>query len=121
MIDLATASGSFGRYLVVNGDATISGKLETAELLTRKLSLIADTAATESSRAASFGESILPSGQTQLVVTSTSITQNSLIFITPTSPTEKTLYVMDKKKEEFTVGISSPAATEIKFNWWVIN
>ena len=135
----ATASSSFGslvsdsRFLIkgnggytvtsfdASGNATISGTLETSELLTKKLSLLTEKAATDSAQSASIGDATLPSGQTTIVITSTSITEKSLIFITPTSVTDKTLYVIGKQNGQFTVGIATPTTTDIKFNWWVIN
>ena len=135
----SSVSGTFGsliqnsKFLIQNpggvtvtsfdssGNATVSGRLETAELLTRKLTLMTEKSATDAADAASFGESTLPIGQTTLTISSTSVTQQSLIFITPTSTTDKTLYVFDKKEGQFTVGISAISPTDIRFNWWIIN
>jgi hypothetical protein len=106
-----------------NGNATFSGKLNMAELLTYKLRL--PTTAGESSASGtmqpSIGVGVLPAGTTSAVVTNDTITDASIVFITPTSPISSTLYVVDKQAGEFTVGTTTPQLDPVTFNWWVIN
>ncbi len=106
-----------------NGNATVSGTLDVSNLLAKKLHL--PVTPTESSAsgviAPSIGSSILPAGQSSVTVLNDSITDESLIFITPTSPTPNALYVVDKQQGEFIVGITAPQQDDVHFNWWIIN
>jgi hypothetical protein len=101
--------------------ASVSATLEAGELLTQKLTLLTQKTATDAAFANSFGESVLPSNQSSITILSTSVTQKSLIFITPTSTTNQTLFVAGKTDGKFAVGVSAPTGQPITFNWWVIN
>ncbi|MEP7166771.1 MAG: MerR family DNA-binding transcriptional regulator [Candidatus Woesebacteria bacterium] len=80
---------------------------------------------------ASAGKGTLPSGQTELVIYTNQVTEDSLIYITPNSSTEnKVLYVKSKvAKDEndpesvgsFTIGVDSSISNDVKLNWWIIN
>lgn len=87
---------------------------------------------------ATSGVAILPAGQTQVLIYNDKISDKSLIYITPTTPTEnKVMYVKNKYSSSsdqetpetdqtyaeswFTVGIDTPISTSITFNWWVVN
>ena len=69
------------------------------------------------------GQNIIPAGSQQLVIYNSNITDHTLIYITPASPTaNKVLFVADKKLGSyFTVALDSPIPYDVKFNWWIIN
>jgi hypothetical protein len=69
----------------------------------------------------SIGVGFLPAGATSATVTNDTITDASIVFITPTSPISSTLYVVAKQAGEFTVGTTTPQTDPVTFNWWVIN
>ena len=72
---------------------------------------------------ATVGTSILPSGLTEVKVLNTQITPLSLVYLTPTSPTQnQVLYLKTKKAgESFTVAIEQPISQDIQLQWWIIN
>jgi hypothetical protein len=70
----------------------------------------------------SAGQATLLAGQNWLTIMNTLVTENSLIFITPTTVTDKVISVTQKNSgSDFTVQIQTPSTTDIKFNWWIIN
>jgi len=78
----------------------------------------------ESVSNSSVGTAILPSGDHSVEIETTAVTEDSLIFVTPTSPTGgSTLYVSEKQAgESFTVSLEKEyEERDVKFNWWVIN
>jgi len=61
-------------------------------------------------------------GQTFVEIETIKVTPDSRIFITPTTKTGQVLSVTTKvDKENFTVEIENPAASDIKFDWWVVS
>jgi excisionase family DNA binding protein len=106
-----------------SGNATFSGQLSMAELFTYKLRL--PTTTNESTLSGtlqpSIGSAILPAGETSTTVLNGTISEQSIVFITPTSPISSTLYVIDKYPGEFIVGTVEPQIDDVTFNWWVIN
>ncbi|MDD5481996.1 MAG: tail fiber domain-containing protein, partial [Candidatus Shapirobacteria bacterium] len=84
---------------------------------------------------ASAGEAVLPVGQTDLIVYNDRLTEESMIYLTPTSDTKnQVLYIKakvakttteaeDQSQTEisyFVVGINQPINEEVRFNWWII-
>jgi hypothetical protein len=129
-----SAATSFGKLLVKgaggetvasfdsDGSASVSGTLSTKDLLTQKLTVLRDNENGESTEnTASVGEGVLPRGKTFILIPTSRVTKTSLIFITPTTPTDKTLSVTDTQDGLFTVSVTTPSLTDITFNWWVIN
>ncbi|EKD68212.1 MAG: hypothetical protein ACD_48C00022G0004 [uncultured bacterium] len=96
--------------LIINGSASISGTLTAKELASEKLTITT-----------SVGESMIEKGTNSITVTTDKVGPKSLIFITPTTPTDRTLSVVNKEEGSFTVTLTSPTLTDISFNWWVIN
>jgi Concanavalin A-like lectin/glucanases superfamily len=75
----------------------------------------------ESTASASIGQGLLRVSQTSVTIYNSSVTADSLIFITPTTVTDRILSVVDKTLGSFTVGTTSAPSIDIKFNYWVIN
>lgn len=71
----------------------------------------------------SAGAATIPAGSHELYIYYSGISENSLLYITPTSPTQnRTLFVADKKKGSHAViGLDVAISTPIQFNWWIIN
>jgi hypothetical protein len=70
--------------------------------------------------AASAGKAEIPIDQTEIIIPTNSLTDNSLIFATPdASPIAVSTEKIDNTK--FKIKIANPAANVIKINWWVIN
>ncbi len=107
--------------LIVNGSASVSGTLSAKELASAKFTVEVDKNATNSAQTASVGESMIARGTSSITISTDKVGPKSLIFITPTTPTDKTLSVVNKKEGAFTVAIISLTLTDISFNWWVIN
>ncbi len=94
---------------------------------------------------ASAGEATLPAGALDLYIYNTNLSDKTLVYITPTSPTQnRTLYVSNKEscnlqpttyntstslnaglqpncQKYFTISLDTPVTFDIKFNWWIIN
>jgi hypothetical protein len=132
----AEASGSaLGKLLAVYNEqgesvATIdaSGSANLAAVSTK---LIAIAGAAEATTAASLdgtissnataGTALLPSGATEITITSPYVNGQTLVYLTPTTNTDnKVLFVKAKDTGRFTVAIDAPAGSDISFNWWVI-
>ena len=104
------------------GNATLAGTLRTSELLADKIHMALYPESTASGTfIPSIGTAVLPAGESSITVENESVTDESLVFITPTSPTGNTLYVVDRIPGEFIVGITAPPLEDIRFNWWIIN
>jgi hypothetical protein len=69
------------------------------------------------------GDAYIPIGTKEIVIYNQNITDNTLIYITPTSSTSnRTLFVADKQSgSHFIVALDNETVNEVKFNWWIIN
>jgi hypothetical protein len=77
---------------------------------------------TEEVASASLGEAILPVGDTKVTINTTSVTEDSKIFVTPKTKSSLPLSVTGQENgTSFTVELALPADKDIKFNWWIIN
>ena len=113
----------------ITGNLYVAGRIETKELKTNSI-IIADNSedgidssigTSEISTNATAGKTIIPIGGLEITIRNPKITDDTLVYVTPTSSTNnKTLYVKAKEDGFFTVGFSDPIDTEVSFNWWVI-
>lgn len=104
-----------------------SGSATLADVTTQLITIASGGVATPSALAteatsnATAGESILASPNTELTINSPYVTGQTLVYLTPTANTDnKVLFVKSKTEGSFTVGIDSPASSDIPFNWWII-
>ncbi|KKS14494.1 MAG: hypothetical protein UU73_C0007G0001, partial [Candidatus Daviesbacteria bacterium GW2011_GWA1_41_61] len=68
------------------------------------------------------GTGLLPAGQRKIIIYTKEITENSLVFITPTTITDQILSVTSQiPGYGFTVEVKTPSITNIQFNWWIVN
>ena len=71
---------------------------------------------------ASVGSGDIHTGETEIIIETSSVGENSKVFVTPRSDVGNTpLYVEDVADGSFKVKISDPKEYEVKFDWWVIN
>lgn len=77
------------------------------------------------------GKAVVGSGNSEVVITSSQIKSDSLIYVTPVGSTgNQVLYVKGFTAEnqatpetegQFTVGFDNPAGQNVLFNWWIVN
>ena len=71
---------------------------------------------------ASAGKDTIPAGQTSIVVDTTAVKPESLIFVTATSKTGQVLSVSNQVAgTSFTVNIPAASTQNINFNWWIVD
>jgi len=137
----ATAS-SFGNLLVKGVNQEVVASIDASGSATFKKIVIAGSGepisqnleGTVVATNSTAGEAALPAGETEIMIKTNTLSEKTLIYVTPTSETNnKVLFVKAKKAynpngltdEEkegwFKVGIDSAITSEIKFNWWIIN
>ncbi|MFW6143904.1 MAG: hypothetical protein ACOC4Z_03245 [Patescibacteria group bacterium] len=71
----------------------------------------------------SIGSSNIESDKTSALIRTKKVTENSKVFVTPTTPTDnQQLYISQKVAGKyFVVSVEEKTKEEIKFNWWIIN
>ena len=113
--DLYLQNQLLGGINILNGKVTID---KNGNLKVMKLSV--DTSESSSS---SIGSATLQSGTTFLDVSTTSVTQNSKVFVTPTSETGGQVIIVKAKTtgKGFRVIIEKPYTSNITFDWLIIN
>jgi hypothetical protein len=136
---LASGSGqlasSFGQLIIAGnnnmpvvafdsgGNATLSGALMTSKLYIADASPVGATQSGTLTGNETIGVGTLPANQSQVTISTTKVTSNSFIYLTPvTNPTNHVLYIVTKTPGVgFTVGISSSWDQNMDFNWWIVN
>ena len=67
------------------------------------------------------GAATLPAGETEITISNTNVTQDTYIYLTPTSSTSnQTLFVKSKQDGQFTIAIPEAINSNIQFNYWLI-
>ncbi|MFA5532702.1 MAG: hypothetical protein WDA13_03880, partial [Candidatus Shapirobacteria bacterium] len=136
-------TGSFSvNTLVANEIQT--NKLTAQELTSDQIKIATDSAstiiaseidlniATTSAKVnsnATAGTATLPSGKTELIISTDKITADSMVYITPLASTNnQVLYVKSKNistsnptDSSFTISLDNPLVTDLQINWWIIN
>jgi hypothetical protein len=70
---------------------------------------------------ATAGKAVIPAYSTEIIIRNAKVTDYTLVYVTPTSPTQNNvLYVKSKENGQFTVGFDQPLDIDVSFNWWVI-
>jgi len=103
--------------LKIEGDVEIGGKI-----IAEKIDISKSRTESNQITDASAGKHTIPAGNTEIVIETSVVTKDSLIFVTSTTTTDKVLSantIIEGKN--FTVEIASPDTKDIRFNWWVIN
>ncbi len=108
---------------------TASGSAEFKEITSDKLVIASAEIATDSAQLvdgrittnATTGSAIIPSGRKEIEILSPAITENTLIYITPTSDTKNyVLYIKAKEEGRAVVGFNRALDIDVSFNWWVV-
>jgi hypothetical protein len=122
---LVVNNSSNSAILAINqvGDLVASGAATFSKL---NLGLIQPAFAlspTELVATGSAGTANVSAYQTQVTINNPSVTDKSLIYITPTSSTNnQVLYLLKQVPgTSFTVGLQNPSANAIPFNWIIVN
>jgi hypothetical protein len=108
----ASGSASFAGNLVASGSGTFN-----------KLFITDTPVGTPSASQATAGTGTLSRGQVEVLIPTSAVTANSLIYVTPLSATgNQVLFVKQKSAGAgFSVAIDRQVSTDIQFNWWIIN
>lgn len=135
--------------VAIAGDVTIEGDLAAQSITTDKLVLSSSDDKTQTENAqeesptdapnTSIGTGTLIAGETSVEIETSAVTENSLIYLTPTSSTlNKVLYLKGKVVCEnqpddnqlptagtctpgFVAGIDGVTTQDIQFNWWIVD
>lgn len=110
--------------LTIEGDVDIDGVLGATTLRAEKIEIdIPEPDPTTGKSKASIGTDTITAGETEIVVETTAVTEESKIFITATTTTRRqTLYVIEKTGgESFTVSLDRPLPTDVTFDWFIVN
>ncbi|MDA1079967.1 MAG: hypothetical protein O2840_04755, partial [bacterium] len=68
------------------------------------------------------GKATIAAGTSELVINSTALSEDSLVYVTPVGSTgNKVLYVKSQQAGQFIVGFDTAVITNVPFNWWVVN
>ncbi|MBP6994235.1 tail fiber domain-containing protein, partial [Candidatus Woesebacteria bacterium] len=68
-----------------------------------------------------IGLGLLQAGKTSVAITTPLVNENSRIFVTPLTKTNKPLYVsMVVDGSHFIVSLGETPPTDIRFNWWIV-
>ncbi len=133
-IQLASESGVLssesGKLAIKSGMTEVASIDASGSATFAKLTLSAPTTASGSATNASTGKAVLKQGQTDVIIYTTQVSSDSLIYITPTSSTNnQVLYVSGKQGQDettttvggFTVTLDQALSKDVEFNWWIIN
>jgi hypothetical protein len=98
-----------------SGNLLVQGTIEAETVVAEEFKV--------KSTSANIGSDIMLTGNTEVTILTSSVTETSKIFITSTSSTnDQVLYVSAKTaNESFTVTLDQPAIADISFDWWVLS
>lgn len=102
----------------LNGTLFVDGAISADRVVTRQIEIDRSDASS-----ASAGEGSIVTGQTEAVITSSSIKADSLIFITPVATSAGELpYIVVKSQQDgsFTVLMDKVYPEGVTFRWWVV-
>jgi hypothetical protein len=70
---------------------------------------------------ATAGKAMVPAGVNEITIKNSKVTDYTLVYVTPTSPTENNvLYIKSKQVGQFVVGFTDAINVDVNFNWWVV-
>jgi hypothetical protein len=68
------------------------------------------------------GVGSLPANTSQISITNSNITSDSLVYLTITKGGKnQSLQIISKSTGSFTAGLDSPISEDIEFKWWIVN
>ncbi len=69
---------------------------------------------------ATAGHAKLPAGSEDTTIKNPKVTDETLVYVTPTTPTDNlVLYVKEKTDGYFKVGFTKTIDEDVEFNWWI--
>jgi hypothetical protein len=93
------------QLVVAASDATVSGTIINGVITTNS----------------TIGKATIAAGTSEIIIQNPKVTDYTLIYVTPTSPTDNNvLYVKSKTVGQFVVGFTNPINTDTNFNWWIV-
>lgn len=99
-----------------NGNITTTGEVKAAKVTVDKLKI------TDNGSDSGVGSAVIPAGETEIPIYTSSITPDSKVFITLTSDTDQTISVSEKVEGSgFAVSIKNAEEAPITFDWFIIN
>ncbi|MFC1625941.1 LamG domain-containing protein, partial [Patescibacteria group bacterium] len=117
--------------LTIAGDLEVKGKSKLKDVELTKLTIAAQSTPSSvlsaSSSAvinsnATAGSAIILAGISEITINNSNITDNTLVYVTPTSTSKNNvLYVKSKESGKFVVGFTDPLDIDVQFNWWVVD
>lgn len=113
----------------ITGNLYVAGKITTQDIETNRLVIASDTPSVTSQiesnqieSNAAAGSARIASGSAEVVIKNSKVSGNSLIYVTPTTPSDnQVLYIKGKQDGNFTVGFDQPIQKGVEFNWWVVD
>ncbi|HUV42424.1 MAG TPA: DUF2341 domain-containing protein [Patescibacteria group bacterium] len=126
---------SFGKLIVKGVDQETIASIDSSGTSTFKKVAIANAkqetnqiSENEIETNATAGQATLTAHDTEITIKSHFVTDDTMIYVTPTSdPDNKVLFIKAKKADSpeeigwFRVGIDKKINQDINFNWWIIN
>lgn len=113
---------------------TASGSARFQKLIIASEDALPDAFATDTSITtnATTGTATIGAGSTEFLIRNSNITDESLIYVTPTSSTRNQVVFVKSKLSDyagtistneagFIVSVDRPILEDISFNWWIIN
>jgi hypothetical protein len=99
----------------VNGDIETVGTINAKKIITEEYS-VKGTSKT-------IGNGILTTGNTEIVIPTTAIKNNSKVFITATNSTNGQAMFISNKVEgvSFTVSVDTALYSDVTFDWFIVN
>jgi hypothetical protein len=122
-LPLKIQSESLSDVEIMSGKVLIDtkGNLTVKETVkAKKIEIIEEKEEEENS--SSIGEGNLKVEETEVIIKTSSVTEKSRIFLTPTTESELSLAVVEQKAgESFKVKVTKKLDKDISFNWWIVN
>lgn len=107
-------------YKDVSGDL----RLPDAQIEAKGVSAEAFTVQAQSgTKSPTIGQATVPAGKQEVVVETAGVRSGSKVFVSFTSDLEgRNYFIAEKKKgQSFTVELSDPVASDVSFDWWIVN
>jgi hypothetical protein len=112
-----------GNIDLFNGKVTMSvnGDIETAGTITAKKVITEEYSVKGTSK--TIGTGVLTTGNTEIVIPSAAVKNNSKVFITATNSTNGQAMFISNKVEgvSFTVAVDTTLYSDITFDWFIVN
>jgi hypothetical protein len=112
--------------VVIDKDGNVNvQKAVTAKVVnTEKLNITTDTATTSAVLSASAGTATIVKGTDNVIIKTTAVTNNSLIYVTFSGDYSPAIRYWTEGKvagNAFTVKLDAAVNNSVKFNWWIVN